>query len=343
MTQLTQAGRTLSFWRRARTEGRWPGRAHLVDALYACSTGLRFDGGWGDEAKVDALGRGFPLVEHPQALRPTFGPFQPRLEGLESADGSYLSPLIDQLPAGVGHGRVRWLRKAGDTQPKATVLVFAGSGEEGYALRERVFSPLAREGIHLWMVENSFYGARRARGQRSAELPTVSEQGLLNYTMVEEGRALATGLAGMENIGRLGITGYSLGGFTTSMVAATVGFPISAAVLAGGNSPAPVYTEGFLSASIDFTRLDSRDPESARRRLAAAFHESRLTLRPPPLDLAHTVLFAHRGDGYVPPEEVETLARHWKGVRTLWTDEGHISAYIMSTDGMRQAVRMSLE
>ena len=305
---------------------------HIVDRLYARfgrrRSGL-FTQGWGDEAVLARLTSGDVFRPSPVNVALTW----------DGASGHFSSPLAHALPAEVRTARVRRVRAAGAPSRTACVIL-AGSREEGFALRESVYGPLVAEGIDLVLLENPFYGSRRPRGQDGANLRTVAEHGLMNMAIVAEAHALLEALRA-QGYERLGIAGYSMGGYMAALTAVFTDGPLAVAALAAGSSPAPVFTRGGLSRSIDFAALGapSRDETAARQRLFALFDTARITQWPAPVHAASTVLLACRRDGYVPASETHALHAHWPTSELRWVDAGHISALFTERRALRAAIR----
>jgi dienelactone hydrolase len=213
--------------------------------------------------------------------------------------------------------------------------VLASSGDEGFALRERLWRPLVAEGaIEAILLENAMYGARRPHGQRGADVRTVSDQLLMNVSMAEEARALLDWLA-REGHARAGVAGYSMGGSMAALVAAVTPRPIAAAVFAAGLSGVPVFTEGLLSKGIDYDALGP----GARARMGALFGVADLDRHPAPRALSATVLVAAKRDGYVSSRQVSALADRWRGCELRWIDSGHVGALVLCGDVLRQAAK----
>jgi pimeloyl-ACP methyl ester carboxylesterase len=322
----------------ARREGL--GRVHPLDLGYAALAGWKFGGGWGDEAVLRRFDADDPFEPGPEPILPRFGEPQPAGAGRCFRDGTFRSPLAGEVPEPVATGRVRHLFRPG-ARRRATVVLLSGSGEEGYALRSAIHGPLVDAGVELWMLESPFYGARRAPGQRSAELPLVSEQALVNLGMVAEGRGLLLGLRQVQ-AEPVVVAGYSMGAYMASLVAVRTPFAVGVVALAGGDSARDIYTRSLLSLSIDFHRLGQGDAEAARARLGDFYHRTRLSLRAPPLRPDAAVVLGARRDGYIPPRETEALHRHWRGSTLLEVDAGHISAVLTGRRALREAVALSV-
>ncbi len=159
--------------------------AHPVDLLvaWASSRSKLFSRGWGDEKLLAELSGCGSYSDAP-------GPISLKWEAaskrgrLVKRDGAFVSPLVT-LPEQARTVHLRSLTAEGND---AACVMFAASRDEGYQVRERVFGPLAEQGIDLYLLENPFYGRRRAVGGPS--FITVSDQGLMALGMVLEGRAL---------------------------------------------------------------------------------------------------------------------------------------------------------
>ena len=111
-------------------------------------------------------------------------------------------------------------------------VILAGSHDEGYGIRERVFGSLVERGIDLYFLENPYYGVRRIPGGISAL--KVSDQALMALGMVLEARALLGSLRPQYT--NLAAAGYSMGGHMAAITAAVTPFPIACAALATGAS-----------------------------------------------------------------------------------------------------------
>ncbi|WP_394825404.1 alpha/beta hydrolase family protein [Pendulispora albinea] len=314
---------------------------HPLDRLIGYLNGRSrlFVNGWGDERVLASVLDTEPFQSSPAAVAIAWD--RPHVaRGVERTAGRFVSPNT-ALPEPVRAGHVQRLRSARPRGgPRTACVVLAGSREEGFALRQGIFGPLAREGIDLYLLENPYYGLRRPPGQRGASLGTVAEHVLMNLAIVDEARSLLATLreGGYEQIG---VTGYSMGGFMAGLAASLTREPLAVAALAAGASPAPVFTRGLLAHSIDFTDLggSAAGAEAARRRLASLFDRARLTHFPAPLHARSAILLACRRDGYVPRTETLALHAHWASSELRWVNAGHISALFTERHALRAAVR----
>jgi pimeloyl-ACP methyl ester carboxylesterase len=312
---------------------------HAVDRFFGflSSRARLFSGGWGDEEIIAAFETP-PFPEVPAAVEPTWGDRLRR--GPDVLDGVFQSP-IERLPAEVRRGRVRWFRAASPRQ--WGVVVLASAGDEGFWMRSRLFGPLAKEGIDVFLLENPFYGLRRPHGQRGSQIRTVAEQGIMNFATIEEARGLVRWLRS-QGWSKLGFAGYSMGGFMAATATSLTHEPIAAAVMAAGASPATVFTKGFVSRAIDFAALGGAPERAgeARARLAGLFDKTDLARFPRARHPEAAILVACERDGFVAPEIVEALHAHWTGSELRRIDAGHVSAVFRHADALRSAVRDSL-
>ena len=317
---------------------------HWLDAAYAWDASRRplFQAGWGDEALLAAAPeRGAFAGPPPEAATPHFGPAQ-RRHGLWVRDGTFRSPEPG-LAGPVATAHVRWLTLS-KRAARSACLVLAGSREEGFALREAVYRPLVLRGTDVLLLESPFAGLRRALGQHTAAVRTVSEHLLLNVGMLQEARAL---VAYLQEVGylRRGVAGYSMGGFMAALVAALSTEPLAVAALAAGTTPAPVFTRGLLSRSVAFRALgEGHGGEGAARvRLASLFGLADASRLPPPVRPEAAVVVGFLRDGYVASADTAALHAHWPRSTLRWVDAGHISGLLFHREALWTAVADALD
>lgn len=309
-------------------------RAHLLDRVFARFMGRPplFRQGWGDvDALAAALGDA-PFLPAAGAITPHLA--APRAQGaIERVDGHFTSPLPGLSPE-VARARLRWLRPLG-ARGRAACVLLAGSRDEGLGLRTQIFAPLVADGVDLVILENPFYGTRRPHGQEGAAIRTVADHLRMNVASVEEARALVAWLR-REGYARVGVAGYSMGGYMAALAAAVSREPTPVAVLAGGRSPVPVFADGLLARGIAFAALGGRD--ATRARLGELFAQAALDRHPPPAG-APALIVGCAHDGYVPRSETLALHAHWPAAELRWLDAGHVSALFTERAALRAAVR----
>ncbi|WP_163867934.1 alpha/beta hydrolase family protein [Myxococcus eversor] len=312
-------------------------RMHPLDGFVASlASHSLFCDGWGDEQAFTGPGLSDRLCALPGPLAMSWEAEQTRGRRC-FRDGAFDSPWA-ALPPEVRRGRVRWYSSRRGRGRDACV-VLASSRDEGFRLRTWLFAALVDEGVDLYFLENPFYGTRRATGQKGPHIRTVSEQLNMNIASIEEARALVAH-ARREGYERVGVAGYSMGGYMAALAAATMPEPVGVAALAAGASPAPVFTKGVHGRSIDFKKLGgSPDEAAARLRLATILDAANACLLPPPAKPSAAVIVACARDAFVPMSEARALHAHWAGSELRILDAGHISALFTSGAALRGAIR----
>jgi hypothetical protein len=310
---------------RQRIAGKAVTRAHALDVLVALLSRRSkiFSQGWGDEAFLNGLSDQMSQADPAPAISLTWHSTEQR-NRITQREGTFPSPLT-KLPneARTVHLRA-WLREGNQN----ACVVLAGSGDQGYWLRERVFGALAERGIDLFFLENPFYGLRRIAGGLSAL--KVSDQAMMALGMVLEARALPGCLR--SHYTKLAVAGYSMGGHMAAITAAVTPFPVACAAMAAGASASSIYTRGLMSWYIDFDRLAGAPERRAvvQERLHAFFDAADITNYPPAMRTAAAIILGCTRDGYVLRSETERLHRHWPGSTLRWLAAGHFSALVTS-------------
>jgi hypothetical protein len=299
-------------------------RTHPVDVAVAWLSSRRsrmFARGWGDESVVAEFADRSRYLAAPAPVKVEWKAARKR--GSEMCrDGTFQSPL-QALPEAVKAVHVRACMQEGN---EVACVMLAGSRDEGYWMRERVFGPLAGRGIDLYLVENPYYGLRR-NGRGPSDI-TVSDHGMMALGIVLEARALLDYLKGRYT--KLAVAGYSMGGHMAALTAAVTPIPVACAALATGASASAIYTRGLLSWSVDFDALggSATGSAAARERLHELFDIADVTGYRPPRRVDAVVVSGCTRDGYVLPSETERLHRHWRGSKLRWIDAGHFSALL---------------
>lgn len=290
-----------------------------------------FSRGWGDESLLT------DVVERSSFARPPGAVCIDWSGGCRGSrdtrrDGTFISPL-DLLPAETRTVHIRAWVKPGNT---AACVILAASRDEGYKMRERVFGPLIDRGLDLYLLENPFYGQRRASS--SASLATFSDHVLMNIGSVWEAQALLEHLRGSYE--KLTVAGYSMGGHMAAITAAVTPFPVACAALATGASAAPIYTKGLLSWSVNLDALavEPGRQVAARERLHHFIEAADLTRHSLPMRVDAAIVVGGIKDGYVLAEETQRLHDHWSGSTLRWLPAGHVTAIMFFRGALRDAV-----
>ena len=297
---------------------------HPLDVLIAWlgSRSKMFSQGWGDESFLETLTESDPRNYSGAPIAIDWRLSQHR-DRFRCSNGTFTSPL-SMLPPGARQVHVRSLTRDGHRE---ACLLLAGSRDEGFAVRERIFGPLTERGLDLYLTENPFYGIRRT-GAGGPNLATVSDHILMVIGILWEAQALLAHLHGQYQ--KLTVAGYSMGGHMAAIAAALSPFPVASAVLATGASASVIYTRSLLSWSVDFDALGNKAMGSlgARERLCRLFDLADVTRFPPPMRTNAAVIVGCARDGYVPGTETERLHRQWPGSTLRWVNGGHFSSLV---------------
>lgn len=306
---------------------------HLIDVLVAwltCGSKL-FTQGWGDESLLTELSQHAAFANPPPAISVDWRVTE-HWNGRVQRDGTFSSPL-KSLPTKAMRVHVRAWSRPGNV---AACVILAGSRDEGYTMRERVFGALPERGLDIYLLENPFYGRRRTTA--SASIATFSDHVLMNLGMVWEARALLEYLRDFYQ--KLTVAGYSMGGHMAAITAAVSPFPLACAAFATGASAAPIYTEGLLSWSVDFDALASEShlQSAASQRLRQLIETADLTRHPLPARPDAAVIVGCARDGYVLRAEIQRLHEYWPGSILRWLPAGHVTGIVANRPVLRNTV-----
>lgn len=299
-------------------------RAHAVDVLVALLSRRSkiFTHGWGDEEFLNRLHEQVSPAELPEPIELSWQEGVIR-NGVLRRDGSFPSPLV-QLPDAARVVHVHALTRP---ENRMACVLLAGSHDEGYRIRERVFGSLVSRGVNLYLLENPYYGVRRIPGGVAAI--KVSDQAMMAVAMVMEARALLGLLK--ARYGKLAVAGYSMGGHMAAITAAVTALPVACAAMATGASASTIYTRGLMSWCVDFNSLAGEaEQQAAKERLHGIFDAADITNFPLPQRVEATIILGCLRDGYVLPGETERLHQYWAGSTLRWLNAGHFSALITS-------------
>lgn len=320
-----------------------PGAPHWMDWAWSrIAAGPRFfEHGWGDDgiiAQLEARADPFPVPQAP--VIHWQGPPR-RRGGALYRQGWFDTPFPKALLPAESHRAFVELILPHD-DPQAPVWVhLAGAGDQGFGLRRRLWGhPLAQRGIGAVLLENPFYGARRPAYQRGVGLRHVTDQFVMNMATVEEACALLVWLQ-QQGHRKVGITGYSMGGYVSALVGALFPHEVGVVPCAAGHEPVYTFTEGLLSRLIAWERLGS-DLQAAKERLGGWLRKAALVGLPVPRRPDASVLVAAQRDGYIHPDSVRALHAHWPGSQLRWTRGGHVSSILLDRHQISRALVDSL-
>lgn len=330
-------------------------KAALDEALVACFEGMAQVPGGRHlaelPARIDDLIR---AVERP-AVAEALVAQPPPPSGVESRPQRW--GVFDMTQATFDSGFVpppelgappAWLDHPGNARARAWVLRHQRPGRpwllgiHGYRMGLRwmdlrLFRPaelFARLGFNLVIPTLPLHGSRRA-GRWSGD---GYLDGDLIAPMFAQAQALwdlrrwLAWIRSQEPSPRIGVVGYSLGGYNAALLAAhDTGLEFVAAGIPVADFSALLWTH-LPIAQRDYLASHGVDPARYRRSLAPVSPLS----RPPQLPDTRLAIFAGTADRLVPPPQPAALARHWN-IAVDWYAGGHLT--FMGEPAVGEALR----
>jgi len=244
--------------------------------------------------------------------------------------GAFSSP-VSVLPHRAGQGSVLLVEPRHQTD-RIVVLMPAWNEHEPrvrLALAER----LAAHNISSVILENAYFGSRHPDPTEGHPIRTVADFMMMGESAVVEARGILTWFRAQ---GRdVGVAGYSMGGNTAAIVAASLPYPLAAAPMAASHSPSPVFLDGVLWHGVSWDALGGEDQQDMLRKVLGRVSVLRIPALP---HTAHAVIVGARSDAYVPRSATQELADHWPGCELRWHPGGHATLVWFRKDLLTQAV-----
>jgi hypothetical protein len=297
-------------------------------ALSRAPTRLHFfSDGWGNDSLLSP-----PEIAGvaPQPLPVTWLSSTVDKYGLTIDHGTFTSPS-DLLPHRSQQGSVISISPP-DATSRVVVLMPAWN-EHNPKVRVAMAGHLSRKGIRSIVLENPYYGSRHPDPAHDQPIRTVADFMVMGSAAVNEARAI---LMWLHDEGwDIGVAGYSMGGNTTAVVAATMPVDLAVAPLAASHSPGPVFLDGILREGIAWDALGGRAQEGRLRSTLGAI--SVLNIEPRP-HTAHAVVVRASQDGYIPESAVQALVDHWPGSELRVVRGGHATAIWYRKDQLTDAI-----
>ena len=320
--------------------------ARLVDRGIAAVVGIQkmFSDGWGDPDLLADLIERTNHFREPASIDVNWRPGHQRLDGLHLFEGSFESPDMSlPLPpeSRTAYFQLLLPEDAFDGRLPAVCVHLAGSGDATYAARRVLSAPLARQtDIGALILQNPFYGERRPEGQPGTKLRTVTDQFAMNLATIEEARSLLRWLR-EDGYERIGLTGYSMGGYMAAMVAQLVPYRIAVVPCAAGDTVVPPIIHSPLSNLYDWRTLAAQlPPDDSPKALMTRIMRRFAISKHGQLDHPETaIVMGSIRDEFIPPSEVMKLHKHWEGSELRWMDAGHTTGWALHGAEMRDAVR----
>lgn len=214
-----------------------------------------FQEGWGDLTAVDFRGDAELLHHWPPPNFDVKIGWRKVREGehygqsFQVLEGSFRTPcqgrVFDALPEQSRTTLVQLLTPKRVNEDTSCVLHLAGTGDHGFARRMRMGQPLLAQGIATMVLESPFYGARRPVGQEGSRLLRVSDLLVLGRATIEESLCLLD-WSYQQGYGKLGMSGFSMGGVHASMVASLYPGPVACTPLLAPRSASVAFCSGAL-------------------------------------------------------------------------------------------------
>ncbi|MEM6960766.1 MAG: alpha/beta hydrolase family protein [Myxococcota bacterium] len=317
---------------------------HWLDRVVAKSSARRkhFVRGWGDLQLLDRLlDRGYP--EEPEEIGVELSRPRRRRGGHVARRGRFRSPSFMSLPAQAQEAAFEWWLPDESDIEYPVCLFLAATGEQGFSRRRRLARPLLAEGISAVFLENPYYGARRPDEQFGTRLQTVVDQFTMVYAAVREARSL---LYWLDRVGyrEIGVSGFSMGGWVAMAAATGVKLPLAVSAFAVGLSPAPMYTRGALSWTVDWNAIHlGPNATDGRTHLYTLLDRVVEPSFGALADGSRAIIVGARDDGFVPAREVEALHRKVPSARLTWVDGGHVTTIARRRAVLRDAIRVSFD
>jgi dienelactone hydrolase len=156
---------------------------------------------------------------------------------------------------------------------------------------------------------------------------------MMGESAVVEARGILTWL---RNQGRdVGVAGYSMGGNTAAIVAASLPYSLAAAPMAASHSPSPVFLDGVLWHGVSWDALGGQDEADRLREVLGRVSVLRIPALP---HTSTAVIVGARSDAYIPQSAVQDLANHWPGSELRWLPGGHATLVWFRKDQLARAV-----
>ncbi len=297
-----------------------------------------FSDGWGDPVQLDIV---TSLPTDRNQVFPVELRWEPwgRDGAVECREGRFSSPEADLLglPLESRDAIVRHVRPVG-VEGAPTCLHLAATGEFGFSRRMRLARPLAAAGIGSVLLENPYYGLRAPPDQHGPSVRTVADLLIMGRACVQEARSLLSWLrqAGHD---RLGVSGFSMGGQTSAMAAASCPFPVAGIPLAGSHSATAVFLEGVLRYVVDWSALaPDGHIDVARERFEGLLDNMSVLSLPPPEAPGACIVVAGSRDAFVEPRSSQALHAHWQGSELRWLGAGHVSGFLWRQADYKTAI-----
>ena len=304
---------------------------------------LFFSDGWGDDQLLNQLKAYDIIGKAPKDVKITWTE-EKNPRGYIKRIGTFSTPFPHSyLPPECHKAEVKMYLPLDHNLHTPLTIIFPMTGEEGFDHRAKSFSkPLLKKGIATVLLENPFYGKRRASYQKSFIANTVQDILTMCLAAVEEGRSLTKYFYNM-GYSKIGVSGLSQGGMLAAIVGSTVRFPIGIASGFTPHTPEVIFTEGLLKNLVNWKALGLSQDNEAKTKFRELFQIGDLTtnLPKPPAGSAIYLQGARR-DLVVPKHSVEKLHQAWPDSKLIWLPGTHITSLALRNQNFRKLIEKSL-
>jgi dienelactone hydrolase len=320
-----------------------------TDRAVAMVTGIpkMFYEGWGDPELLDWLVEQSRDVGPPADIEVRWEDSKRHRDGSHTFSGWFTTPARHlPLPPEVRAAYFQMLLPpdAFDGPRPGMCVHLAGTGDLTFAARKFLARPLLkhqnpRDRIGAIILQNPYYGRRKPHGQRQTRLRRMTDQVMMNLATVQEARALLKWLRG-EGFARVGVTGYSMGGFMAGFSAQTVPFPVAAIPCASGDTAVATLVDSPLRDICDWKKLaeEAGGADHADMLMRQTLSALALSEHGTPVAPEAAIIVGVRNDEFVPPAQPRALHDHWPGAELRWIDGGHTTGWLLHADKMREAI-----
>jgi hypothetical protein len=315
-----------------------------IDHAIAFVTGIpkMYYEGWGDPDLLDHLVNYSRDLGPPAQIDVQWTGGKQLRDGSHQFEGWFTSPT-PRLPL-PPEARAAYFQMLLPPQPfsvprPAMCVHLAGTGDATFLGRRLLARPLLEKNIGAVILQNPFYGARRPHWQSGTRLRSMTDQLMMNLATVEETRALLKWLRG-EGFERVGVTGYSMGGFMAGFAAQTVPFAVAAIPCAAGDTAVAPLVDSPLRNICDWEELaaEAGGADHAEMLMRQTLSSLALSEHGTPVATEAAIILGARDDEFVPPSEPVELHQHWGGSELRWINGGHTTGWLLNADAIRQAI-----
>lgn len=257
--------------------------------------------------------------------------------------GTFATPFNRPLLPEASHtAHVEWVAPADHAPGMPVCVLFAATGEEGFLTRRFVALALTRQGIASLILEAPFYGLRRPPAQKGFFVDRFSDLLAMLDTTIEEGRSLLLWLR-QAGYTRQAVSGISMGGSVSALVAARTGWPVAAICVVPAHAVGPVYCVGLLSQHVDWTALgglrSGRDPRAVMGEYLQVFDVSGY---PRPVAEKASAFLSATEDACIPRDDSDRLHACWPQASVEWIAAGHTTGAVLGWNRQRKAILRGL-